>query len=115
MNHCWAISSQRRPTFETDGDLYSWLLRLAIDHALLLQSEIVALSWRGNTSQEAMQRIELGTDEQAGPEADRSCERGVGGSIHNGVSGMGCERKFVTDTMTNQKIKERQKSLLHDM
>lgn len=36
VDYCWTISSQRRPTFETDGALYSWLLRLAIDHALLL-------------------------------------------------------------------------------
>lgn len=36
VDHCWTISSQRRPIFETDGALYSWLLRLAIDHALLL-------------------------------------------------------------------------------
>jgi DNA-directed RNA polymerase specialized sigma24 family protein len=42
VDHCWTISSQRRPTFATDGARYSWLLRLAIDHALLLQSEIVA-------------------------------------------------------------------------
>jgi DNA-directed RNA polymerase specialized sigma24 family protein len=36
VDHCWTLSSQRRPVFETDGALYSWLLRLAIDHALLL-------------------------------------------------------------------------------
>lgn len=36
VDYCWTISSQRRPMFETDGALYSWLLRLAIDHALLI-------------------------------------------------------------------------------
>lgn len=36
VDYCWTISSQRRPIFETDGALYSWLVRLAIDHALLL-------------------------------------------------------------------------------
>ena len=34
VDHCWTISSQRRPTFDTEGALYSWLLRLAIDLAL---------------------------------------------------------------------------------
>jgi DNA-directed RNA polymerase specialized sigma24 family protein len=36
VDYCWTISSQRRPIFETDGALSSWLLRLAIDRALLL-------------------------------------------------------------------------------
>jgi DNA-directed RNA polymerase specialized sigma24 family protein len=36
VDNCWTLSSQLRPIFETDGALYSWLLRLAIDHALLL-------------------------------------------------------------------------------
>ena len=40
---CWTISSQRRPTFETEGALYSWLLRLAIDHALLLKANLSLL------------------------------------------------------------------------
>lgn len=40
VDYCWIISSQRRPTFKTDGALYSWLLRLAIDLALLLEPPV---------------------------------------------------------------------------
>ena len=36
VDHCWTLSAQRRPIFLTEGALYGWLLRLAVDHALLL-------------------------------------------------------------------------------
>jgi hypothetical protein len=35
VEHCWIIGSQLRVTCDTDGAFRSWLLRLAIDEALI--------------------------------------------------------------------------------
>jgi hypothetical protein len=40
-----------------------------------------------------MWRIELGTDEQAGLEANRSINRGISGTAHYDISGIDFERE----------------------
>ena len=42
-------------------------------------------------------RIELGTDEQAGLEADRGFDRGISGPAYNRLSGIGLERECAAD------------------
>jgi DNA-directed RNA polymerase specialized sigma24 family protein len=36
VEHCWIIGSQPRVMFDTDSAFHSWLLRLAMDEALLM-------------------------------------------------------------------------------
>jgi hypothetical protein len=51
-----------------------------------------------------MRRIELGTDEQAGLEADRSVDRGIGGTAHNGISSIIFKHQRTADAAPAEEI-----------
>jgi DNA-directed RNA polymerase specialized sigma24 family protein len=39
VENCWHTASRRPPRFESEGEFRSWLLRVLIDEALLLQED----------------------------------------------------------------------------